>query len=177
MSFSVIVDLDLGWFSVSGEAKSARTAVERLYRQYSAWLCVRLTKRYGRNNAEDLTQETWLRLEPYSRANEIRHPRALLMHIASNVAVDAARRRGRDWPAKAWEDEDWYAAEEAGQAEYVLLKQILLSLPSPLQSVFVLSRFENLTYSQIADRLGISQKTVEWRMSKALAHCASKLRD
>jgi RNA polymerase sigma-70 factor (ECF subfamily) len=150
--------------------------VGALYRQYAAWLKARLSRRYG-GDVEDLVQETYLRIEPYSRAREIRHPRALLMTIASNVAIDAARRRGREWRAGGWEDDDVRMGEDGGQPEHLLLKQIILSLPPHLRSVFILSRFGNLTYAEIGERLGISQKTVEWRMSKALAHCAAQLRD
>lgn len=149
----------------------------KIYECCAAWLRGRLIRRYGAEDAEDLIQETWLRFESYSRVHDIRHPRALLLRIASNIAVDTARRRGREGHSFCWNDDEMEAAGDGGQPEQVLLKQLVLSLPTPLRSVFLLSRFENLTYSQIADRLGISQKTVEWRMSKALAHCASKLRD
>lgn len=45
---------------------------------------------------------------------------------------------------------------------------ILESLPEKCREVFRLSRFEELKYSEIADRLGISVKTVEAQMSKAI---------
>ena len=35
----------------------------------------------------------------------------------------------------------------------------------------------NMTYSDIAQVHGISVKTVEWRMSKALGHCLMRLDD
>lgn len=49
-----------------------------------------------------------------------------------------------------------------------LLKEALTNLPPKCREVFVLSRVSNLTYKQIGDSLGISIKTVENQMCKAL---------
>lgn len=48
------------------------------------------------------------------------------------------------------------------------LRNSLLQLPEQCRTVFQLSRVEELTYNDIARRLGISVKTVEAHMSKAL---------
>lgn len=57
------------------------------------------------------------------------------------------------------------------------LERIVLDLPEKIRDVFVLSRFRHMTNAEIATTLGISVKTVEWRMGKALAYCMSRLRD
>lgn len=49
-----------------------------------------------------------------------------------------------------------------------LLKNALANLPPKCREVFVLSRVSKLTYKQISDSLGISIKTVENQMGKAL---------
>lgn len=41
-------------------------------------------------------------------------------------------------------------------------------LPEQCKKIFVMSRFENLKYREIADRLNIAEKTVENQMGKAL---------
>ena len=59
----------------------------------------------------------------------------------------------------------------------MLLRQIVSALPPPLRDVFVLSRFAGMTNQDIATACGLSVKTVEWRMTKALALVTLRLRD
>jgi RNA polymerase sigma-70 factor (ECF subfamily) len=48
-------------------------------------------------------------------------------------------------------------------------------LPEKCREIFVLNRYENLKYHEIADKLQISLKTVETQMSKALQHMRVRL--
>lgn len=57
------------------------------------------------------------------------------------------------------------------------LQQALRELPEQCRTVFQMSRFEELKYQEIADRLGISIKTVENQMGKALKQLRLKLID
>jgi RNA polymerase sigma-70 factor (ECF subfamily) len=57
------------------------------------------------------------------------------------------------------------------------LQQALNELPEKCRTVFQLSRFEELKYQEIADRLSISIKTVEAQMGKALKILRLKLVD
>jgi len=48
------------------------------------------------------------------------------------------------------------------------LQQVMNNLPEKCRTVFQLSRFEELKYREIAEQMGISVKTVEAQMGKAL---------
>jgi RNA polymerase sigma-70 factor, ECF subfamily len=56
-----------------------------------------------------------------------------------------------------------------------LIKEAIASLPEKCREVFELSRFKEMKYQEIADALGISIKTVEAQMSKALKVLREKL--
>ena len=58
--------------------------------------------------------------------------------------------------------------EEATTEPTALIAKALDQLPPKCREVFLLSRISNLSYLQIADSLGISVKTVENQMGKAL---------
>jgi RNA polymerase sigma-70 factor (ECF subfamily) len=73
-------------------------------------------------------------------------------------------------------------AEQAGQQLDLKLlesrfRKALSDLPEQCRTVFQLSRFEELKYREIAGRLGISEKTVEHHMGKALRVLRTKLAD
>lgn len=57
------------------------------------------------------------------------------------------------------------------------LQKALNELPEQCRTIFQMSRFEELRYREIADRLGLSVKTVENQMSKALKVLREKLVD
>ena len=156
-------------------------SIDELYRSHGAWLLGALRRRFGAaifEIAEDLVQETYLRLAPRQIAAGVRRPRALLMRIASNLALDHFRRRSVDARTLArLEPAPAPAPHQSAQPQAAMeLREVILGLPEPLRDVFVLSRFGGLTYEEIADHYGLSVKTVEWRMSRALALCAERLR-
>lgn len=67
---------------------------------------------------------------------------------------------------------DWMDAKELGQ----LLEEAIGQLPPKCKMVFLMSREENKTYAEIADELGISEKTVEAHLSKALGTLRQSLK-
>lgn len=57
------------------------------------------------------------------------------------------------------------------------IEEAINNLPPEIVETFRLSRFEELSYREIADRQGISIKTVEARISKALRILRVELKD
>lgn len=57
------------------------------------------------------------------------------------------------------------------------IDEAIKDLPEQCRTVFQMSRFEGMRYLDIADRLGISVKTVENQMGKALRVMRTKLSD
>ncbi|WP_158918671.1 RNA polymerase sigma factor [Caulobacter sp. S45] len=157
----------------AGEVK-----VAELYHRHAKWLGSALRRRFGADLAEDLVQETYARIARYPAGSVFEHPQALLLRIAQNLAKDQIRsRKGARLVSLSPEiQSEWDKPAYADQFESVLLKQIVLSLPKPYRDVFIMSRFVGLSYEEIAQLCGLSIKTVEWRMSKAMSLCAKGIR-
>src|SRR5438132_2735332 len=78
-------------------ARAGVPPFERFYEAYKGEVLAFLRRRAGRDRADDLFQETFLRaLRAYGRLGHGEHLRAWVMTIAANTLVDAAR---RDRPA------------------------------------------------------------------------------
>lgn len=151
----------------------SQMALADLYGRYSRWLTSRLRARYG-DAAEDLVQETYLRVAPYQKRGAIRFPKALLLRIARNIAIDQGRQA--DTARAHALQHPGVDHTDASQLSDLITKDAILSLPDDLRVVFVLNRIVGLTYEEVAARTGLSVKAVEWRLSRALIHCASQLR-
>lgn len=126
--------------------------------------------------AEDLIQELFLRLLRRRDLFALDNLEGYVVQAATNLVRDGARRDAvRRADAHVW-IEDAHVTTEEPDAERVvearqrldLLMSAVQRLPRRTRAVLVLSRFEHMTYSQIAAELGISVSAVEKHISKAL---------
>lgn len=162
-------------------ADTASTPYERIngrtrdefVRRNRGWLLEFLQRRFGHEVAEDIAQETFVRSS--GAEAEIRNPRAFLATLALRAAADHARRQ-QSRPV-AWEVDEADAPVLPDQFEQVLLQQLLRELPRPVREVYLLCRVAGFTYPEAAERLGISVKRVEARMTEAHKRFAALLRD
>ena len=57
------------------------------------------------------------------------------------------------------------------------IEKALNELPEKTQEVYRLSRFDNLTGREIAERIGLSEKSVEYHISQSLKFLRQQLKD
>lgn len=139
----------------------------------------------GRDNAEEVAQNTYLRLAGLgSRGAAIEHPRRYLFVAARNAAIDFTMKRNREWLHRV-DVEDIADAAANEDAEAMLLRRqrivrlavVLNELPAACQSAFVMNKLEGRTHREIARKLGISVSMVEKHIMRALRHSRDVLRE
>jgi RNA polymerase sigma factor (sigma-70 family) len=136
-----------------------------------------LARRVGRVKAEDLLQEVWLRLRVRSDPALWREPRAVLFTTAANLATDAYRRDARELYYRE-ESQPEPACTKPGPAAHAeaadhleRLAAALDELPPACRDAFLLNRLEGLTHVEIANRLGVSTRTVRRYIERSIRHC------
>jgi len=70
-------------------------------------------------------------------------------------------------------DPDFLFSEEIKQ----IIDQTLRRLPKKTRQIFVLNRFEGLSYHEIATKMNLSEKAIEYHISKALVELRLSLKD
>ncbi|PIB92605.1 RNA polymerase sigma factor [Caulobacter sp. FWC2] len=152
-------------------------SLEQLFKRHDRWFRPMMRRRHGDAAAEDLVHESYLRAAPYAAAGTLRHPEALLIRIAENLASNMRRDRYREVTHDLGETALEKLASPATQDHAVTFKQIVLALPTELRDVFMLNHVHGMTYEEIAVHLGIPRTTVHHRMRKALEKTSKAMRD
>ena len=151
----------------------------RHYREVLGFLSLRTG---SRDVAQDCAQDTWIKLAEFKDRTRPDNDRAYVFRVAANIATDWHRRRSRELTAAA----DYAAAQppmheadtlDVAAANQTLrrLEAALLSQPRRSLDVFVLHRYEGLTYRAIAERFAISVSAVEKHMMRILLACDEAL--
>ena len=134
------------------------------------------------DEAEDLVQQVFVKLwEQRERLDIAWSLKAYLYKTVHNAALNrlrAATTRSKYLEVNAAQLENANVTPDDTASElHERLQKALDLLPPQCRHVFELSRFEELKYREIADQLGISIKTVETQMGKALRILRLQLAD
>lgn len=135
------------------------------------------------DTAQDLTQEAYLRLLRQGALPHIDNLAGYLYRTAERLAIDFLRQEKRLANQDALLDEDIECPLPQPEALIMLRQQCgrlldaLATLPVDQRNVLLLRKIDELSYSEIAHRLRISEKTVQRHLVKALLHCQRYLFD
>lgn len=174
---------------IDGIRKGDMVAFEELYNRYYVFLCV-IAEHIVKNSsdAEEIVSDVFLKLWSIREKIEITASvKGYLVKAVQNTSLNYIERNrfinnnserlsSSDNSLLAWDSD--YPLGQLYQKEVVeVLENAISSLPEACRNVFLLSRKDNLKYSDIACKLEISVNTVKTQMKIALAHLRTDLKD
>jgi RNA polymerase sigma-70 factor (ECF subfamily) len=139
------------------------------------------------DEAEDLTQDIFLKIfKALNTFDRRANFQTWIISISRNLCIDHYRsvRKERQTIARDVDSNDLQpASAERGpyaQAEHqdlrVQLRQALETLPVTLRTAVVLRDLQELSYQEIADRLGLPEGTVKSRINRGRIELAHQLK-
>lgn len=132
-----------------------------------------------RELATDVAQEAFMKLWEKQTTYHPKDNVGLLYKMASDLFISRYRHQQVEWEYQKKLKLDIENESPEEQLEYDELKnryeEALGTLSEKQRTVFLMSRLDGLKYHEIAERLQVSVKAVEKRMSAALNHLKLKL--
>jgi RNA polymerase sigma-70 factor, ECF subfamily len=143
------------------------TEIELLYRQYgSALLLFARTITGERGRAQDVVHHVFLNLIEKGSLNRAMDKKAYLFASVRNTALNEGKVRNRTEPLEY--DSPWFDPPNRDYVGERNLRRALSSLPDDQREVVVLHIWGELTFSQIAELLGVSSNTLASRYRYAI---------
>ena len=173
-----------------GEIAAGPTAALELDRSFRGPLVAYFMKRVNsRNEAEDLTQEVFMRLVNHPDRHNGQTIEGYVFTIAANLLRDRAKSAATAHHRRAQsldllDEKNAFSANlvEDRDPERVLVGrqtirdvlEALAELGERTRDIFILARLENVQHREIAAMYGISVSAVEKAMMKAMAHLGAR---
>ncbi|CAM3439159.1 RNA polymerase subunit sigma [Pseudomonas floridensis] len=152
--------------------------VGALYRDHRGWLLAWLRRNVTcPQRAQDLSQDTFVRLLGRDELQLPREPRAFLATVAKGLMFDHFRRAALE---QAYLSELMRVpeAEHPSPEDQLLILEdlktidrLLASLPGKARAAFLYNRLDGLSHGEIAERLGVSVSRVRQYLAKAMRQC------
>lgn len=151
---------------------------------YGASLRSYFARRVSIEDAEDLVQEVFLKLQSSKFIRPIENVEGYIFATARNVLIDFSRSTKG---SKAYSFETWSEAYEPadalsperiaiGHEEFRRVMQTIINLPPRTRQAFEMHRFQNLTYQEISERMGIKKDSVKDLMHRALLRISEEIK-
>lgn len=136
-------------------------------------------------DADDVVQESYLRLLRTHTSRQIASTKAYLFTIARNTALTLFHRRRIYSDTPVNELPDWRVLDGgadaaqacAAQERIELMTQAIAQLPDRCRAVMQLAVLRGCSNTVIAQSLGLSENTVRVQLSRGIRKCADYLRE
>lgn len=167
----------------SGQPRTTRAVLMRSLQSRYADLVGRLTRRVGPDLANDALHETWLRLERHEGDfAPIKNPDAYLYRAALNTATNLRKSDERLLTFVDVEDLLSVADDAPGpatiagdRASIERVQRALAELTERQRIIFHESFLGDESHHVLAERFGITVRTVQKELKRAVEHCARRL--
>ena len=164
-------------------------AYEELYRHYYVYLCLVAQHIIGNpSDAEEIVSDVFVRLWKNRDKTEITFSlKSYLIKAVRNTSFNYLEQNklyhkltdpidNSDFQLLAWES-DFPLGQLYEQDIRNILEQGINTLPEACREIFILSRNNDLKYTEIAEKLGISVNTVKTQLKIALSRLRDHLKD
>jgi RNA polymerase sigma-19 factor, ECF subfamily len=163
---------------VSSVQSNQTELVGALYRDHRSWLLSWLRRNVAcPHRAEDLSQDTFMRLLGREELKTPHEPRAFLVSVAKGLLFDYFRRAALEQAyltelMQIPEDEQPSLEEQQMILEDLkTIDRLLGKLSSKSRAAFLYNRLDGLTHAEIAERLGVSVPRVRQYLAQGIRQC------
>jgi RNA polymerase sigma factor (sigma-70 family) len=159
-------------------------SLTEVYTKYRAELCSYVINKFqvSRDEAEDVVHTAFARVMEINDQT-INNPRALLYKTSYNIAIDR-KRHGvvRQKHVETLIVSKSSAVEELGperifegDKQLRVVVKAMREMPEKRRRLLMMSRFDGLSYAEIARKVGLSETSVRKHISKGLMDCQKAL--
>ncbi len=170
-------------FLLSAVQRGDQKAFDTLFRRYYPILCAYGQRFVELEDAEEIVEDSllwiWENRETLVIESSLNSYlfkmvyRRALNKIAHIDATQRADTRFYEEMQEMLQDTDYYQIEELTKR----IEDAVAALPESYREAFVMHRFRDMSYKEIAETLGVSPKTIDYRIQQALKQLRTDLKD
>lgn len=170
-------------FLLSAVQRGDQKAFDTLFRRYYPMLCAYGHRFVELEDAEEIVEDSllWIwenretlviesSLNSYLFKMVYRRALNKLAHIDATQRADT---RFYEEMQEMLQDTDYYQIEELAKR----IEDAVAALPESYREAFVMHRFRDMSYKEIAETLEVSPKTIDYRIQQALKQLRVDLKD
>lgn len=173
---------------VAGVMLGDKKVYEQLYNRYYVYLC-HIAEHITRDiaDSEEIVSDVFLKLWNQREKIQINTSlRSYLVRAVQNTAINYLEKNNSKYKTTSLDsvkyslilwDDDYPLGHLYEQEVTLILERNINALPENCREIFKLSRNLDLSYQEIADKLGISVNTVKTQIKIAIARLREGLRD